>query len=75
MNTAAGSEVPLHDAISVKTNNGRMAIVLPDGRWVIVGRDVTAAALRRLLDVLWSGDDSDTDRSGGLAGDRLHRYA
>ena len=51
-NTALGSEAPPTDPVAGKASNGRMVIVLPGGRRVIVGRDVNAAALRRVLDVL-----------------------
>ena len=50
--TDAGSEAPSPDAPAVKAGSGSMVIVLSGGCRVIVGRDVDAAALGRVLEVL-----------------------
>ncbi len=46
------TEAPPPDAPPACRNSGRMVIVLPGGSRVIVGNDVDAAALRRVVDVL-----------------------
>ncbi len=46
------AEAPPSDARPACPNSGRMVIVLSGGNRVIVGNDVDAAALRRVLDVL-----------------------
>ena len=50
--SAAGSDAPPSASPAVKAGSGSMVIVLPGGCRVIVGRDVDAAALRRVVDVL-----------------------
>ena len=47
-----GSEAPPPDARTVRPDGGSMVIVFSGGYQVIVGRDVDAAALRRVLEVL-----------------------
>jgi transposase len=47
-----GVSAPLPDAVSELARSGRMMIVLAGTRRVIVGSDVDAAALKRVLDVL-----------------------
>jgi len=49
--SAADAEAPSADA-PAGTSGGRMVIVLSGGRRVIVGTDVDAAALRRVIDTL-----------------------
>ncbi len=49
---AAETTLPPADDSATRPNGGRMVIVLVGGNRVIVGNDVDAVALRRVLDVL-----------------------
>lgn len=49
---AAVEQSPASDSQAAPASGGRMVIVLSDGHRVIVGSDVDAAALRRVLVVL-----------------------
>jgi transposase len=48
----SGSEAPPSDGPAAKVVSGSMVIVLSERCRIIVGRDVDAAALRRVLEVL-----------------------
>ena len=50
--TTYASDAPTADAPSAKRDSGRMVIVFSGGRRVIVGKDVDAAALKRVIEAL-----------------------
>lgn len=53
---------------------GRMEIVLVDGERIVVGADVDAAALARVIKAL-RGDDPGPGGRSGVVGDGAHRHA